>query len=80
MARRGSLILGRWRIVETELWDRGALDLAAPAYIRFDRQRLGEMELVAIGASIDYRVVQHEYSILDSAVQEFTAWHGTPWE
>lgn len=37
MARCDSLIEGRWRIVETELWDREALDLVVPAYIRFDR-------------------------------------------
>jgi hypothetical protein len=52
MARRQSLIEGRWRIVETELWDQEALDLVAPAYMRFDRNGLGEMELIAIGASI----------------------------
>jgi hypothetical protein len=37
MAKRDSLIAGRWRIVETELWDREALDLVVPAYISFDR-------------------------------------------
>jgi hypothetical protein len=56
MERRESLIEGRWRIVETELWDQEALDLVVPAYIRFDRKGLGEMQLIAIGASIDYRV------------------------
>jgi hypothetical protein len=28
-------VVGRWRIVETELWDSGALDLVAPAFIEF---------------------------------------------
>lgn len=71
MARRSSLIEGRWRIVETELWDREALDLVVPAYISFDRQGLGEMQLIAIGASIDYRVEQRD----DATVLEFS-WSG----
>lgn len=71
MARRDSLIKGRWRIVETELWDREALDLVVPAYISFDRQGLGEMQLIAIGASIDYRVEQRD----DATVLEFS-WSG----
>ena len=71
MARRESLIEGRWRIVETELWDREALDLVVPAYISFDRKGLGEMQLIAIGASIDYRVEQRE----DASVLEFS-WSG----
>lgn len=60
MARHRSLIEGRWRIVETELWDQEALDLVVPAYMRFDRHGLGEMELIATGASIDYRVEQRD--------------------
>ena len=71
MARRSSLIEGRWRIVDTELWDREALDLVVPAYISFDRQGLGEMQLIAIGASIDYRVEQRD----DATVVEFS-WSG----
>jgi hypothetical protein len=71
MARRESLIEGRWRIVETELWDREALDLVVPAYISFDRKGLGEMQLIAIGASIDYRVEQRD----DATMLEFS-WSG----
>jgi len=71
MARRDSSIAGRWRIVETELWDREALDLVVPAYISFDRHGLGEMQLIAIGASIDYRVEQRD----DAMVLEFS-WSG----
>src|SRR3990170_691957 len=56
MARRDSLITGRWRIVETEMWDQEALDLVVPAHITFERNGMGEMQLIAIGASLDYRV------------------------
>ncbi len=50
------MVEGRWRIVETGVWDQEALDLVVPAHITFDRQGLGEMQLIAIGASIDYRL------------------------
>jgi hypothetical protein len=31
-----SALVGKWRIVEMELWDADYLDLVEPAYIRFD--------------------------------------------
>ncbi len=56
MGKGEQLVEGRWRIVETEMWDQEALDLVVPAHITFGRNGLGEMQLIAIGASIDYRV------------------------
>jgi hypothetical protein len=56
MAEGKQLLEGRWRIVETEMWDRDALDLVVPAHITFGRNGVGEMQLIAIGASVDYRV------------------------
>lgn len=83
MARPQSLIEGRWRIVETELWDQEALDLVVPAYMRFDRSGLGEMELIAIGASIDYRVGQRDGALVLefswSGFDEMDATSGRAW-
>jgi hypothetical protein len=83
MAGPESLIEGRWRIVETELWDQEALDLVVPAYLRFDRQGLGEMQLIAIGASIDYRVEQRDgASVVESpwaGFDEMDAISGRVW-
>ena len=56
MAKGEQLVEGRWRLVETELWDQEALDLVLPAHITFGHNGVGEMQLIAIGASIDYRV------------------------
>lgn len=56
MATRRRLAEGRWRIVETEMWDQESLDLVVPAHITFNRNGLGEMQMIAIGASVDYRV------------------------
>ena len=49
------MVEGRWRIVETELWDQDALDLVVPAHITFGRNGVGEMQLIAIGASVEER-------------------------
>lgn len=56
MTRGERLVEGRWRIVETEVWDPEALDLLVPAHTTFGRNGLGEMRPSAIGASIHYRV------------------------
>ena len=72
MNRGGRLVEGRWRIVETELWDRDALDLVVPAHITFGRNGVGEMQLIAIGASIDYRVEERAHG---AAVVNFS-WSG----
>ena len=71
MTKEREVVVGRWRIVETEVWDPDALDLVVPAYIAFDGNGLGEMQLIAIGASIDYRVEKR----LDGPVVEFS-WSG----
>lgn len=71
MVRGGRLVEGRWRIVETEMWNQEALDLVAPAHLTFDRNAMGEMQLIAIGASIDYRVEERA----GEPVVEFT-WSG----
>jgi hypothetical protein len=55
-----NVFLGRWRIVETEVWDQDALDLVVPAHITFGRDGLGEMEFIAVGGSVDYRVVTRQ--------------------
>jgi len=47
---------GRWRIVETSLWDEDAIDLLEPAYVEFESNRLGSMVVGALQAGIDYRV------------------------
>lgn len=71
MAKGRRLVEGRWRIVETEMWDQEALDLVVPAHITFERNGMGEMQLIAIGASIDYRVEERG----DAPVVEFS-WSG----
>jgi hypothetical protein len=54
--RDKEVVAGRWRIVEASAWDQDALDLVVPAHVTVGRNGLGELQLIAIDASIDYRV------------------------
>lgn len=51
-----SSIVGRWRITDTELWDRDALDLVEDAFILFGPEQLGELAMIALRAGVDYRL------------------------
>ncbi len=44
---------GKWRIVETELWDSDYLDLVEPAYIALDDKGRGEFAFGAVNATLD---------------------------
>ena len=48
-------LLGKWRIVEMELWDSDFLDLVEPAYIRFDARGRGEFVFGAVYGSLHCR-------------------------
>lgn len=45
---------GRWRIVETDLWDNEALDLVEPAFLEIKGQK-GEIGFIAVQAWLDIR-------------------------
>lgn len=53
---RASTIVGAWRITDSELWDRDALDLVEDAFVRFGPQQLGELAMIALRADVDYRL------------------------
>jgi hypothetical protein len=46
-------LIGRWRIVEADLWDRDYLDLIDPAYIRIDDDGHGEFAFGAVNATME---------------------------
>ncbi|MCA1702777.1 MAG: hypothetical protein LC808_05705 [Actinobacteria bacterium] len=43
-----SRITGIWRIVEMDLWDREAIDLVGPAFIRFKADGTGDFRFIAV--------------------------------
>jgi hypothetical protein len=46
-------LIGRWRIVEADLWDRDYLDLVDPAYFRIDDDGHGEFAFGVVNATMD---------------------------
>ena len=51
----GSELVGRWRIEDMELWDRGVIDLVEPGCIDIGRDGVGSSSFVAVVGSIDFR-------------------------
>jgi len=51
-------VLGRWRIVETELWDTEALDLVEPAFMEFGKDGMGRFGFIAVEGWMDCRHVE----------------------
>lgn len=52
-ARRRHSLVGRWRIVETNLWDKDYLDMLGPAHITFQANGRGEFAFGCVNATFD---------------------------
>ncbi|WP_405135388.1 hypothetical protein [Nocardia sp. NBC_01388] len=52
-------MLGRWRIVAMDGWDRDAIDLVGPGYIEFRRNGTGEFAIIAVQGEMYCRPEQH---------------------
>jgi hypothetical protein len=53
IAPAGCQLIGRWRIVEADLWDRGYLNLGGPAMITIGADNNGEIAFGALQAGLD---------------------------
>ena len=60
-APAGSQLVGRWRIVEADLWDNNYLDLVEPAYVAFDEKGRGEFAFGVINATMD---LEYSHSVI----------------
>ena len=54
-SKRDNPFIGHWRITESELWDREALDLVGPAFIEFDTDGMGQCRFIAVQGWLDCR-------------------------
>ena len=52
-ASSGCRLLGKWRIVEANIWDRDHLDLVQPATIEFGKNGRGEFAFGAMDATME---------------------------
>jgi hypothetical protein len=55
MAPGNCKLVGRWRIVEADIWDRDYLDLVEPAMMTIGDDRHGEIAFGAFQASLDIK-------------------------
>lgn len=46
-------LIGKWRIVEADLWNRDYLDLMEPAHITFEDQGRGEFAFGCVNGGLD---------------------------
>ena len=46
-------LIGTWRIIEADLWDRDYLDLVKPAYMTFEDRGHGKFAFGAVQGSLD---------------------------
>ncbi len=53
-------VVGRWRIVETELWDSDALNLVAPVFIEFGEDGMGSFGFIAVQGELDCQEVTRD--------------------
>jgi hypothetical protein len=50
---RARSLIGKWRIIEMELWGKDYLDMIEPAHIRFKAHGLGEFKFGCVVCGID---------------------------
>lgn len=46
-------LVGRWRIVRMDNWDRDAIDLVEPGFVEFGPKGTGEFGFIAVRGSMD---------------------------
>lgn len=53
-------VVGRWRIVDMELWDQDAVDLVAQGFIEFETEFMGSFGFIAVQGGMDWREAPRE--------------------
>ena len=48
-------LVGRWQIVEMELWEQEDVDLVGPGFIELDRDHRGSLGFIAVEGDVDWR-------------------------
>ena len=65
-------VVGRWRIVEADLWDRDYLDLCGPASLMVRASGDGEIAFGAMQASLDIDYGPDEFGFTWAGFDEMT--------
>ena len=51
--------IGKWRIVEMEMWDQSYIDLVTQGYILFEENDMGEFQFGTVVGALDYHIEPH---------------------
>ena len=70
-------VVGRWRILEADLWDRNYLDLCGPAHLSVRADGVGEIAFGAMQASLDVDYGPDEIGFTWAGFDEMTEVAGT---
>jgi len=70
-------VVGRWRIVEADLWDRDYLDLCGPASLMIRANGQGEIAFGAMQASLDIDYGPNEIGFTWAGFDEMTEVSGS---
>jgi hypothetical protein len=54
--RRINPYIGKWRIIEMELWDQDFIDMETEGYFQFDKDEMGHFQFGLVQGQIDYRI------------------------
>jgi hypothetical protein len=57
--RASNPLLGKWRIIQTDLWEADYLDMLEPAFIEFKRDGLGEFRFGCVIGGLDCHYMAH---------------------
>jgi hypothetical protein len=53
-------LIGRWRIVEMDLWDRDAIELLGPGFFEFGNDGTGSFGFIAVKGWMDCRATRSD--------------------
>jgi hypothetical protein len=70
---------GRWRIIETKLWDKDYLDMMEPAYIAFDGKTGGEFAFGCVTGNLHCRPTSSGLSFTWEGNDEMDEASGDGW-
>lgn len=65
-------LVGRWRLVEMDLWDLDAMELIGPACIDLTSDGMGHVRFIAVEGTLDWRDAERD----SRPGMEFT-WNGS---
>ena len=56
MKKPANKYIGKWCILEMELWDKDFIDLVVPGHITFDKKNGGQLQFGAVDCDLDCRI------------------------